>query len=197
MLSFNQSIFKAHINRKINEQGLEKTFEDLIAPLLYRIGILWQTGMINSTHEHFVSNLIKHTIIFHTEMLKEPKSDSSLFLYFLPEGEFHEIGLLFYAYIGKKMGYRTIYLGQSTPVEDVVRMAKEIKPTILFTSVSTIISKINRVEFLKNLQKNVPNSYLFITGHKANQDRSNIPETITIVSSLETFTNKLTSLKIK
>lgn len=197
ILSFNQSGLKSYINRSIKELGLEKTFEYLFTPLLYRIGILWQTGMINSTHEHFVSNIIKQTIVINTETIKEPKIDAPLFLFFLPEGEFHEIGLMFFTYIGKKMGYRTLYLGQSTPVDDVVQTAKKLKPIVVFTSVTTIISKINLVDFLKKLQKDIPFTNLFITGYKANQDKNSIPKSINIISSLESFTDKLVSLRIK
>jgi len=196
ILSFDQTNLKTQLNKKIKEQGLEKTFENLIIPLLYRIGILWQIGLINSTHEHFVSNIIKHTIILHTEILKEPKGESSLILFFLPEGEFHEIGLLFYAYIGKKMGYRTLYLGQSTPVKDVILTAKKIKPTILFTSISTLISNINLEEILEEIQNNTK-SHLFVSGYKAIQEGSNIPKSIHVISTLDNFKDKITYLKIK
>jgi DNA-binding transcriptional MerR regulator len=197
MLSFNQIDFKAFLHKNIEEYGLEKTFEVLIIPLLHRIGILWQTGMINSVHEHFVSNITKYLIIHSTEMIKEPKPDSPVFIYFLPEGEYHEIGLLFYAYLGKKMGFRTIYLGQSTPHEDIVKTLKKLNPAVLFTSISTFISNENHLDFLKNLQKDLPNAHLFLTGHKAAQDKKSLPKNITVVSTYESFASKLASLKIR
>jgi len=197
MLSFNQTDFKSYLSKSIVELGLEETFEATIIPMLQRIGILWQTGMINSIHEHFISNLIKQTIIFHTENLKEPKSDSPLFVYFLPDGEFHEIGLLFYAYIGRKLGFRTLYLGQSTPLLDILKTVKPLKPKVLFTSISTTISNVNPSGFLKNIQKELPDSYLFVTGHKVYLERNSLPKSIIVVSSIESFTSKLSSLKIK
>lgn len=197
MLSLNQSGFKSQLKQKIEELGLEKTFENILAPLLYRIGILWQIRMINSIHEHFVSNIIRQTIIYHTEILKEPKSSSPLFLYFLPEGEFHEIGLLFYNYVGKKMGFRTLYLGQSTPVDDVIQIAKTVKPAIILTSSSTKISKVNLMNLIKTLQNNIPNLCLFISSSIVNKENIDLPKNVNVVSSLESFTKNLSILNIK
>lgn len=196
LLSFDQSTFKSYLLNKISEHGLESVYEDLILPLLYRIGVLWQTGMINPAHEHFVTNIVKHIIISNYEAIKESKSDSSLFLFFLPDGEYHEIGLLFYAFVAKKMGLRTIYLGQSTPVEDVLQISKEIMPAVIFTSSSSSFSKISVPDFNKTIKKNVRNCHLFVTGFKVNQDKQNIPKDISIISSIEIFKSKIKSLKL-
>jgi DNA-binding transcriptional MerR regulator/methylmalonyl-CoA mutase cobalamin-binding subunit len=197
LLSFDQSAFKAYLKTKIADHGLEKTYEGLILPLFYRIGILWQTGMIKPTHEHFATNIVKHILISNFEAIQEPKSDAPLFLFFLPEGEYHELGLLFYAFAAKKMGFRTIYLGQSTPTDDVIQAAKEIRPAVIFTSTSSSISEINLADFYKTIHKSIPNGHLFVTGYKINQDRFKIPKEISIISTIESFSSKVKSIKLK
>lgn len=196
LLSFDQLTFKYILKKKIDEAGIEDAYETLILPLLYRIGTLWQTDMLKTTHEHFVTNIIKHMLIANFDSLSEPNSESHLALFFLPEGEFHEIGLLFFAYIAKKKGLRTIYLGQSTPVEDVIDTCKEIKPAIIFTSISSSISKINLAELSKSIRKNVKGCQLCVTGYKANQDRFKMPKDIYAISSVETF-NKIIKMVLK
>ncbi|RPH33010.1 MAG: MerR family transcriptional regulator [Bacteroidales bacterium] len=196
LLSFNQGSFKSSLKKRIDEQGLETTYERLLLPLLYRIGILWQTGMLNPTHEHFVTNIVKHLLISSYEGLNEPKDDSQTAIFFLPEGEFHEIGLLFFAYVAKKNGIRTIYLGQSTPIEYLIQTSKEIKPSIIFTSSSSSISKVNLVELSKSVRKNIKGCRLCITGYKANQDRFKLPKEIHAISSVETF-NKIIKVVLK
>lgn len=195
MLAFDQKSFKSYLGKSIKEQGLEKSFEDLISPMLHRIGVLWQTGMLNSIHEHFISNIIKHAIIYNTEILNEPDDNAPLIMYFLPDGEFHEIGLLFWTYIGKKMGFRTLYLGQTTPLEDIAKTGKTLKPSALFTSISTTISNSDYIDSLKKLQKDIPKTPLFVAGYRANQDRNNLPKSFNVVSSVESFTKKIASLK--
>jgi len=152
--------------------------------------------MLNTTHEHFVTNIIKHLLISNYESLNEPKSDSPLALFFLPESEFHEIGLIFFAYVAKKKGLRTIYLGQSTPVEDVIYTFKEIKPAIIFTSTSSSISKVNLAELSKSVRKNIKGCHLCVTGYKANQDRFKMPKDIYAISTIETF-NKIIKMATK
>lgn len=196
LLSFDQQSFKRVLTKKIVDGGLEETYESLILPLLYRIGTLWQTDMLKTTHEHFVTNIIKHLLISQYEALNEPKNESQLALFFLPEGEFHEIGLLFFAYIAKKKGLRTIYLGQSTPFEDVILTSKEIKPAIIFTSTSTSVSKVNLVELSKSIRKNIKGCHLCVTGYKANQDRFKMPKDIYAISTIETF-NKIIKMVSK
>ncbi len=197
LLSFDQTTFKSYLINNVTEQGLESTYENLILPLLNRVGILWQTGMIKPTHEHFATNIVKHILISSYEAVKEPKIDAPLFLFFLAEDEYHELGLLFYAFAAKKMGFRTIYFGQSTPIDDVIQTSKEIKPAVIFTSTSSSISKINLADFYKTIRKSIPNGHLFVTGYKVNQDRFKIPKEISIVSSLESFSGKVKSIKLK
>jgi len=197
LLSFDQSTFKSYLIKKIADHGLEETYEALVLPLLHRIGILWQTGMIKPTHEHFVTNIVKHILISNYEAIQEPKRDAPLFLFFLPENEHHELALLFYAFTTKKMGFRTIYLGQSTPTDDVIQASKEIKPAVIFTSTSSSIAKIDLADFYKTIRKSIPNGHLFVTGYKANLDRFKIPKEISIISSLDAFSSKVKSIKLK
>lgn len=194
LFSYDQDSLKAALKKKIEEKGLEQTYESILIPLLYRIGVLWQTGMLKTTHEHIVSNIIKHLLISHYESLSEPKPNAPFAIFFLPESEFHELGLLYFAYIAKKKGLRTIYLGQSTPIEDVISTSLELKPSILFTSTSTAISKINLNELTKTVRKNLKNCHLCITGYKANQDRYKLPKDITIISAADSFNRIIKSV---
>jgi len=193
-LSFNSIDFKAYLNHKIKEHGLGETFEKILLPFLERIGLLWQAGAIQTTHEHFASNLIKHLITSQYESLKEPKNNSPLVAFFLPEGEFHELGLLFYAYLVKQMGYRTIYFGQSTPTEDLIKSAKELNIKILFTSISTKISSINLKEFVSTLQKNITGINILMTGYIFSHELDSIPKGVKVVltvNSIEKILKKM------
>ncbi len=187
LFSYDQDSFKSALMKKIEEKGLESTYESILLPLLYRVGILWQTGMLKTTHEHLVTNIIKHLLISNYESLSEPKPKAPLAVFFLPEGEYHEIGLLYFAYLAKKKGMKTIYLGQSTPIEDVISTSLELKPSILFTSSSTAISKINLNDLTKTVRKNLKKCHLCITGYKTNQDRYKLPKDVILISTSEAF----------
>ncbi|MHC1705686.1 MAG: MerR family transcriptional regulator [Tenuifilaceae bacterium] len=186
-ISYNTIDFKAFIYHKIKEYGLAETYESTILPFLVRIGLLWQAGAIQTTHEHFASNLIKQIITSSYESLKESKNNSPVVIFFLPEGEFHELGLLFYAHEVKQMGYRTIYFGQSTPTEDLIKSAKELKSKIIFTSFSTKISAINLKELVKNIQKDITDVNILMTGYILNHEIDSIPKGVKVVSSVDSL----------
>ncbi len=48
----------------------------------------------------------------------------------------HEMGLLFYHFLSRKAGYRTYYLGQNVPHEDVVNVFAIHEPDLLLTSIT-------------------------------------------------------------
>jgi hypothetical protein len=76
---------------------------NIIYPFLTKVGTLWQTGEINPAQEHFISNLIRKKLYSAIDVEHfKLSADAKTFVLFLPEGELHEFGLLFYNYLLKK-----------------------------------------------------------------------------------------------
>lgn len=65
---------------------------------------------------------------------------------YTPEGEYHEIGILFANYIFKSDKKKVIYLGQSLPFEDVKFVVENNNPTAIFTAFTSLPSQ-NDVQF--------------------------------------------------
>ena len=83
---------------------------------------------------------------------------------FVPEGDLHELGLLFYSYILQVGGFKVIYLGQSVPATDVLSVAKTYNCTLF---VSSVINPGIQEEFtatIKNLFKQFPEAKLYLAG---------------------------------
>lgn len=119
--------------------GFEQTMMKVIYPFFKKVGILWQTGAINPAQEHFISNLIRQKLIVAIDGQGiTTRAESKKFLLFLPEGELHEIGLLFYSYLIQKAGHKVIYLGQSVPVNDVVAVNAVSPADYILTSVMSL-----------------------------------------------------------
>ena len=58
---------------------------------------MWQTGAVNPAQEHFISNLVKQKFFVAIDgLINSEKAKAQRFVFFLPEGELHEIGLLFF-----------------------------------------------------------------------------------------------------
>jgi methanogenic corrinoid protein MtbC1 len=169
------------INDWSEKHGIEYTFENVILPYLQRLGDLWQTGAISTTHEHFASNVIRNLLSQLYRTCKQPEvGKTTPIIFFLPEGEFHEIGLLYFAYVAKNAGYKTIYLGQSTPVEDVIKCAKDLNCKMVFTSLSSFVSA-DMDQAFKPMKEQLPDVEIIATGHAFTEKTG--PSYLTYVSS--------------
>jgi DNA-binding transcriptional MerR regulator len=130
MLNFDEKLFNSVIDLRIATQGLENTFVQVLTPFLVHIGTLWQTSAICPAQEHFISNLVRQKIYSHTDKLGTDlvvKHDKTFVLY-LPELEFHELSLLMVNFALRSRGFKTIYLGQSVPMEDLVQVYQRSGP---------------------------------------------------------------------
>ncbi|HBC79537.1 MAG TPA: helix-turn-helix-type transcriptional regulator [Bacteroidales bacterium] len=127
--------------RSVIYRGFEATFSTVVFPFLIKVGVMWHTGTVNIGTEHFITNIFRRKLIAGFENLRPPKkSDGKKILLFLPENEFHELGLLYFAYILRSLGNKVLYLGQSTPLNAVVETCEVWDPDLLITGALTAIS---------------------------------------------------------
>jgi len=97
MIDLDEKKFSKILVRSTEERGFEDTILHLIYPFFEKIGILWQTGVVNPAQEHFVSNLVRQKLIASIDKLSEnEQQDAQRYIMFLPEGELHEINLKIY-----------------------------------------------------------------------------------------------------
>lgn len=140
------------IEKSISKIGFKNTVIEVLYPFLEKVGILWQAGDVNPVQEHFVSYLIRQKIIAATDHLPNtfnPKGKK--FLLLLPEGEWHEISLLFAQYLIRESEHEVIYLGQSVPYSDVLATGATKEFDFILVSSTTPRLESNFVTFLKDL----------------------------------------------
>lgn len=169
MIELDEGKFERILSTVSLKMGFERTVTGILYPFLDKIGILWQTGKINPAQEHFISNLIRQKLIVAIDGIpnhSNPKLPSALF--FLPENELHEIGLLFYCYLAKKIGYNVVYLGQSVPFNDLKSVVDIRDPKIIITSISSPIPVSSLKNYLDQLSENFSESEIFISGYQIN-----------------------------
>lgn len=122
--------------------GFENTMLQVIYPFFKKVGVLWLTGSINAAQEHFISNLIRQKLVVAIDSLPgQRRPDARTFLLFLPEGELHEMGLLFHSYLIQRAGHKVIYLGQSVPLRDLQEVLRIQKPDECVTALLSYNAK--------------------------------------------------------
>lgn len=165
MVEFDEARFDKIISTNILKIGFEMTMINIIYPFLSKIGILWQTGSIHPGQEHFISNLIRQKLIVAIDGQVSPGTGKKFLLY-LPQGELHEISLLFSCYILKSNGYQVIYLGQNTPDEDLNAVYQVHKPDYLLTVITTSPNSEDLQEYITSLGSRFHESMILISGYQ-------------------------------
>ena len=133
MLEMNEEEFDNIFERQVIRKGFLRTITEMIYPFLQYVGVLWNTNKAMIAQEHFVSNLIRQKIITAIERLSIPSKSSPAVVFFLLEGEDHEIGLLLANFIAKERGWRTYYLGHGVPLVNIQKVVDLVEPQMLMS----------------------------------------------------------------
>ena len=195
MVEMDEFKFDRILSRYIMHEGFENTVIKVIFPFFEKIGILWQTGSINPAHEHFVSNLFKQKLMVAIDNIVVPEQQfTKKFILFLPEGEYHELALLFYNYLIKKSGKLVYYLGSSIPFNDVLETTKMVEADYLFTALTSSLNKEELVGYLNNLSDKFSIQKIFVTGLQVKENIVRFPSNVLKVSSPMDFVEMLKNL---
>lgn len=157
MMNFDQVLFLKTYDKLLSEKSFREVFFEVFIPLIHEIGYLWQTNTISVAHEHFISYLIKQKVLINSEKLQiqEPKNHDRIFVLYLPDNEIHELGLMYINYEIQFNGYKTIYLGESVPIESL-KDVKKYFDNITYVCYMTVEPNKSLVnEYIKDIKKEI------------------------------------------
>ncbi|NWJ50635.1 MAG: MerR family transcriptional regulator [Bacteroidetes bacterium] len=170
MIDLDEAKFEKLLSNGILKYGFEETITNIIYPFLEKIGVLWLIGTIYPAQEHFISNLIRQKLIIALDtQVNNSNTNRKSFLMFLRDGEYHEISLLYYSFLIKRKGHRVIYLGQNTPLADLVQLKSIINPDFVVTSFTTSQPQKELNRFISELAENFDQSMILIGGNQINE----------------------------
>lgn len=192
MIDMDEYRFEHVLARSIILFGFEEAVVRVLYPFFVRVGLMWQTGSVNPVQEHFITNLVKQKFYAAIDgLVGQEKEGAKLFVFFLPEGEFHEIGLLFSCYLARKHGCRTIYLGQSLPLNDLEEALHAKKVDFLFTTLISSYSGIELSEYIGLLSARFSKHILYLSGSRVMHYQQDLPPNIRILTSPAMFVEEL------
>lgn len=196
MLEIDELALDIAFNKAWKEYGFEKLIEDIIFPLLERIGLLWQASAITPAHERFFTNILRqHFIVAIEKEVPLKISSSNKIIFFLPEGELHEFGLLFYSYIARVKGYEVVYLGASIPLQDLKEMQRVTQAKAFFSAHVTAIDKQELEGMFQYFREVFPNLPFYITGLQVRELNPTLPNNFHVVLSAAAFKEYLIVLE--
>jgi hypothetical protein len=103
---------------------------------------------------------------------------------FLPEGEYHELGLLYTYYLLKSRGAQVIYLGANVPFHDLEFITSCKQPNYLYTHLTCIAGNFNFEKFLSKIQQHAPQVQIIVSGQLTNCNLQKLPNGILLKRSL-------------
>ena len=184
MVDLEMDKFEHILNSYISSKGIERTVIQIIFPFLEKIGILWQTGHINPAQEHLVTNIIRQKLIVGIETTTSHTHLPKTILLFLPEGEHHELGLLFMYYILKSKGASTIYLGANVPMVDAEHVIKLKKPDLIYIHLTGTAASFNFERFLGQIPQKLAGTPTIISGQITQHYKKAVPSCVQLKRSL-------------
>ncbi len=196
MIELDEFKFEKILTTLIINLGFEDTFIKILMPFFEKIGLLWQIGTINPAHEHFITNLIRQKIIVGIDGLTiSPNlSNQKTFVLYLPDGELHEISLLFYSYLLQKSGHKVIYLGQMVPFNDLLKIGKTVKNDAFVTMFTVNLKQADIEEHLQMLSRSFPERKIYVGGLQFKLHDYKLPENAILIKDAQTIKNEIDKL---
>lgn len=185
-VDMNVQQFEHQIDKYIYKYGLDATIERLLFAFMEKIGVLWMTNQLFPAQEHLISNVIIRKLLLATEEVhSKPDLSKPKYLLFLPESEFHEIGLLYMHFQLAKLNKNVIYLGANSPLDQIELVSKTLKPEYHYTHITAASNDFDIEKYMHKLSNLTTTKQIYFSGSMAQRNKVvNLPSNITFLSSL-------------
>jgi DNA-binding transcriptional MerR regulator/methylmalonyl-CoA mutase cobalamin-binding subunit len=108
--------------------------EQVIVPLMQRIGDAWRDGSLRVAHEHLASAIVRSFVGNLNGAFNTPSLAPAMVVT-TPAGQLHEIGALLAAAAALSDGWRVTYLGPSLPASEIAAAVAQTKASVVALSV--------------------------------------------------------------
>ena len=113
-----------------------KIFDELIAPVLRKIGDLWSGNSICVVEEHIASNILRDAILLLRGIIITEDTISQRAFCFAFSDDQHDIPLKMVQIILEQRGFDVYYSGQRTPIDSIEPFIAKYKPDRVYISSS-------------------------------------------------------------
>lgn len=140
--------------------------DDLLVPLMSRIGQAWADRELRPAHEHAASAVVLRVAGWLMDNF-EPPSEAPCIVISTPAGQRHELGALAAAVTAASEGWRVRYLGADLPADDMALAVADAGARALALSLVFPTADQDVVGELRRLRSRVPESLPILVGGSA------------------------------
>jgi MerR family transcriptional regulator, light-induced transcriptional regulator len=186
MIELDEDAFDRIMTANIKQFGFENTMIHIIYPFLVKIGTLWLTGSVGPAQEHFMTQLIRQKITVAIDsMPRNPKPNAKKFVLYTPEGEFHDVSLLFAYFILKARNQKVYYFGQSLPFPDLEFIVQKHSPDYIFTAITSLPTHADVQRYVSKVATTYPKIELLLTGMQVIGQGLKLESNIQVVNKVQ------------
>ena len=194
-LNYDEAHFDKILSHCLLRYGMKNCYTLVLYPMLVRVGLMWAADSIPAAREHFISNCLRKKLFTAIDSLPPPAKNSRTWLLFLPENEFHEIGLLLACYLIRLSGEKVVYLGGNLPFQSIPGAVAEIKPDCLFLFFVHQGQTTNCGKYLENLTE-IFKGEIFVATSKEQMTAFHRAKRVSYLSSVEDLAEQLPAINV-
>lgn len=163
--------------------GTAAFLEEVVAPLLRRIGDAWHAGEIGIVEEHAASAVVRGMLGWLVDSLEIPPGAPRVVVA-CPARERHELGALLATSAAAHAGWRVTYLGPDLPAREIAAAAGRQQATVVGVSIVASPDLGATKEELRQLRQELPPPIALLAGGTGAQSLGDPGDGITVVRDL-------------
>lgn len=136
LTSYSTDAARRRLNQLSFRQIPSSIIDQIVHPVMYDVGRLWQRGDITVAQEHHASSVV-HAWLMNSLARFQPTRSEVVVCSAAPGNE-HENGLTSVAVALAEAGFRVVYIGRSVPVDALVRAVEDNNANALLLSLTTV-----------------------------------------------------------
>ena len=98
--------------------GQARALDQVVMPLMEKIGEMWKDGNIRIAHEHMATAVVRNHVGALLASMRYPANAPSIVVG-TPAGQLHEVGALIVAMAAALEGWRPVFLGPNLPADEI------------------------------------------------------------------------------
>jgi methanogenic corrinoid protein MtbC1 len=156
--------------------AIEDLYSQVLQPFLASVGSEWQQGRTAVWEEHLIVGAVRAAVeALYPRVLERKAAVPQVpvtVAFFCPPEETHDLGLRMLADRFDLRGFRTVYVGAGTPVEEMVKCVQAEGASVVCLSASTHFQKAALHNVITRLRERLPGVRLVAGGPAFAQGRA-------------------------
>lgn len=155
VVAFDRAELERGLRARWTSLGPVRFLEECAGPFMDGFGSAWREGSLEVRHEHFASTLLADLL----RELRRPHDDRATGPWVAAAtfpGDRHEIGLLMASLVCALRGWRVLYIGVDTPIDQMAALAREAPISALALSVSSTVPRSYASALACDLRRGLP-----------------------------------------